>query len=133
MSRDFRARMDWAVNHVDSANHPPVIKLEHGNLNEPLIIETDAGETLPINASESFDPDGNMLQFAWWIYKEPGTYDGNKAPGDIINPLDTSLANVTVPQDARPGDLIHVILELKDLGEPSLKTYQRIVLKVGKY
>ena len=35
-----------------------------------------------------------------------------------------------VPNDAQPGQTIHVILEATDSGTPSLTRYQRVILTV---
>lgn len=131
MSWDFMARMNWAVNHVDSVNHPPSITLENHLAEIPLILDVTARDTVCINASKSFDPDGDSLHFTWWVYQEPGTYHRHYELDNAINPQDSSIVNFYVPKDAAPGTSIHVILELKDNGEPNLKTYQRVVLHIG--
>ncbi len=131
MTWDFKARMDWAVNHVDSTNHHPVIKLENHRSNEPLLLNVYKGDTIRIAASESYDPDGNGLHFKWWIYEEPGLYKGRYKPEEMINQQNTSNVNIYVPDDAGPGESIHLILELTDDGEPILKDYQRIVFQIA--
>jgi hypothetical protein len=35
-----------------------------------------------------------------------------------------------VPADAKPGDTIHLILEVTDDGTPALKHYQRVIVTV---
>jgi len=39
-------------------------------------------------------------------------------------------ASVTIPEDAEPGQTIHLILEATDSGTPALTSYQRVVATV---
>ena len=62
----------------------------------------------------------------WFYYREPGTYDGiisitlaNKKQASLIAP------NVTRTKK------IHIILEVKDNGQPPLYSYRRIILTVS--
>ena len=73
------------------------------------------------------DPDGDAVTFKWWQYYEADTYAGQIA----IDGADTRDASFVVPADAKPGDTIHVILEVKDAGTPALTRYQRVVVTVG--
>ncbi|WP_410795897.1 hypothetical protein [Parvularcula sp. LCG005] len=59
------------------------------------------------------------------MYEAPSTYDGAVA----ISDQDRAVASLRIPNDASGKDL-HIILELKDDGAPSLTTYRRAILKV---
>jgi hypothetical protein len=62
----------------------------------------------------------------WWQYKDAGTY-----PGDITFSTPTALKTTfRVPDDANPGQTIHVILEATDDGTPPLTRYQRVIITV---
>lgn len=43
---------------------------------------------------------------------------------------DTDTLTFTVPEDAKSGDTIHIIAEVKDDGKFSLKHYQRVIITV---
>jgi Protein of unknown function (DUF1593) len=118
---DFAARLKWSVtpNFID-ANHPPLARIKG-----PLAISARPGSTVQLQAEVS-DLDDNSVKVTWWQYNDAGTY-----PGDITlsNPAALTTA-FRVPDDARPGQTIDVILEATDDGSPPLTRYQRVVVTV---
>jgi len=119
---EWAARAAWAVTpSFRDANHPPIVVLE-GELDR----QARPGETVTLDVSSSGDPDGNRLQFSWWQYREPGTYDGEVT---IAN-ADKAVASIEVPADAAPGDTIHLIAEVTDNGKLPLTRYARVILTV---
>nr|WP_321412310.1 nucleoside hydrolase-like domain-containing protein [uncultured Carboxylicivirga sp.] len=121
IQNDFAARAEWCVKDYASANHHPVIGLKK----TPLKIKAKAGSTIKLDASGSEDPDGDKLHFRWWHYYEAGTYVG-KATEDF----DSAKAKITVPDNAQPGETIHMICEVSDSGSPSLTRYQRVIITI---
>lgn len=121
VQNDFAARADWCVEDYASANHPPIVKLR----NTPLDMNATRGKEVTLDASASSDPDGDRLTFTWWHFAEAGTYSGGVLPES--NAPRTTIA---IPQDARPGDVIHMICEVADMGSPTLTRYQRVVIEV---
>lgn len=119
---DFAARADWCVKDYASANHHPVVNL---NL-ESLDLSVQPGEKIILDASQSQDPDGNILKFHWWIYLEAGSYKGN-----FCFESDQPKTVFSVPQDACSGDTIHLICEVSDNGVPSLTRYKRVIIRVN--
>mgnify|MGYP006299161549 CR=1 FL=1 len=119
--------MDWCIADYDQANHNPVAVFM-GDANRTVCrLQAEAGEHVKLDASGSYDPDGDPLGFKWSIYPEAGTYDGSVALTDADSPI----AGVTLPGDAQ-GKQIHVILEVTDQSEIApLTAYRRIVIDVS--
>jgi hypothetical protein len=120
---DFAARMKWSVTpKFSDANHAPKVTMK-------VHLETTAkpGSTIPLQAEIS-DPDGNAVKTTWWQYNDAGTY-----PGDIVIADPASLkTKFRIPDDAKPGQTIHVIFEATDNGAPPLTRYGRVVVTVTK-
>jgi hypothetical protein len=116
---DWAARADWCVKPYREANHPPIVMLAG-----PADVEAAPGATVTLDVSGSGDPDGDRLHFSWWQYRDPGTYKGNVA----IQNAGKGLASVVIPNDARPGDTIHLIAEVTDGGKPPLTRYARVIV-----
>lgn len=123
---DFEARMKWTVtDEYSEANHHPVAVINNDSTYNHLVINVENKNEIVIDASGSFDPDGDDLDYKWIIYKEAGTYRGNVS----LNNDNTNRCHVQIPEDAK-GKNFHVILILTDKGVPSLTTYKRIVFNV---
>lgn len=121
VQNDFAARADWCVKDYDSANHHPIIRLK-----SPLLdIKAKIGDKIALDASKSEDPDGDRLTIHWWTYAEAGTYNG-------IFSLDSNKkkVNFKIPEDAHPGDKIHIICQVSDDGTPVLTKYKRLIIEV---
>lgn len=118
---DFAARLKWSVTpKFGDANHPPVVKIKG-----PLAISARPGSTVRLQAEVS-DPDHNSVKVTWWQYNDAGSYPGDIAFSDAAA-LTTTFR---VPDDAKPGQTINVILEGTDSGVPPLTRYQRIVITI---
>ncbi len=120
---DFEARMDWCVNDFDNANHNPVAVVNGSETREVLYKEVSSGNSFSVDASGSSDPDGDKLSYEWWIYPDAGTY--NKPV--IIKNNSSKKTSILIPEDAA-GKTMHVVLTLRDNGNPQLTSYRRIVL-----
>lgn len=120
LQNDFAARADWCVSDYENANHAPVVEL----INEKDLKAT-AGETINLKGAVN-DPDGDEVSFKWWQYIEAGSYGS-----DIeIENADAVNATVLVSEDAVAGETIHIILEVKDKGVPSLSRFKRVIITV---
>lgn len=118
---DFAARMDWTIkNRYEDANHAPVVKLRHKNE-----MQVKAGQKVKLDASPTFDPDGDKLQFTWWQYREAGSYDGMVD----VSGWDKSKVQVKIPADAT-GKTIHLICEIRDDAVLPITRYQRVIINV---
>lgn len=120
-NRDFQTRMTWTTaKKYKDANHAPIVKLK--GVEE---ITVKSGEKVDLNASKSYDPDGNPISFNWWIYKDAGTYEG------LVTLQDTDKKTLSfVAPKVNKMETIHVILEVKDNALPALVSYKRIIVTV---
>jgi hypothetical protein len=154
---DFAARMDWTVEDPAGANHNPVAIVNGRPGKAPLVIDTEAGQPVTLDASASTDPDGDRLSFRWFFYPEAGTGipgspvasgapvpiggGGTQADGGIPSaaaggppqpPPRVTLDGTDGPRITavlRTPGTAHVILEVTDTGAPPLTSYRRIVLQ----
>jgi hypothetical protein len=120
LQNDFAARADWCVMEYDDANHAPVVTFDH-----PSDLSAARGETVGLRGVAT-DPDGDALSIRWWQYGEVDTYAGDI----VIRDPGSAAASFAVPEDARLGDTMHVILEVTDAGTPALTRYRRVVVTV---
>ena len=154
MNNEFAARADWCIaDSFEKANHAPIVKVKEG-----INITASRGEKITLTA-DATDPDGDKLSYKWWRYFEADTYQDEKKnlpdAMDIVLHRDGLLLNIvrdlipnekldtikltgantpkvsfTVPNDAKIGDTIHIILEVQDNGAHYMKRYQRVIVTV---
>jgi hypothetical protein len=121
---DFAARMDWNIaGEFKKANHNPVVVL-NGNEGKSIARgRVNAGGKVTLSARGSYDPDGDRLNYRWWVYSEAGRFSGRL---DFPDP-GVEVLEFIMPELGR-GQELHIILEVTDSGEPSLSSYRRVVL-----
>jgi len=117
---DWAARADWCVKPPEQANHPPVVRLAHGEN-----LSAQPGQAVALSAEGTSDPDGDQLSYRWWQYAGPGSYGGKVT---IENP-EAPRATLLAPADLKPGQTIHVICEVSDDGKPPLTRYRRVIVE----
>lgn len=123
---DFAARMDWTVTpEFANANHNPIAALDGDTSRRVSHRIARSGEMVRVSADGSTDPDGNALNYEWIHYREPGTFPGEIA---IADPSAKQIA-FTAPTVATPKT-VHIVLTVRDDGEPALHSYKRLVLTV---
>jgi hypothetical protein len=123
---DFAARMDWCVAETfEAANHNPIAGFDNDKSKAVVHITAKSGQTTRLNAAGTSDPDGDMLSHHWFFYKEAGDYNGTI---DIRNNK-AKEAGFIAPK-VKQKRKIHIILEVKDNGEPNLFCYRRIIVTV---
>ncbi|KAH7112011.1 hypothetical protein EDB81DRAFT_768413 [Dactylonectria macrodidyma] len=150
---DFAARMQWTLSEDRSkANHAPVVVVNGSTPGpEHLYVEAEAGSEITLDASGSHDPDGDELSFRWFHYKEPtktqSEVQWHFVPDVKFKPTNTDgpsgavvqvqvppaqmcAVNVLTGEALEKGQALHLILEVKDSGIPSMRTYKRVVLQV---
>jgi hypothetical protein len=118
---DFAARLKWSVTtKFGDTNHEPKITIKG-----PPEVSARPGSTVHLETEVS-DPDHNSVRVTWWQDNVAGTY-----PGDVrFSDPSTSSTTLRVPDDAQPGQTIHVIAEATDNGTPPLTRYQRLVIRI---
>lgn len=125
-NNDFAARMDWSVtSDYEGANHHPAAVLNGDQSREVLAMTATVGSSIKLSAAGSSDPDGNELNYTWSFYDKPSSYDGSLT----IHNSSSSRAKLEIPKDAG-GKTIHMILEVRDNGAPSLYAYRRLIVNV---
>ena len=138
---DFSARMDWTIKPFNAANHPPEPVVNGTAGIEPVRLALRVGDTLPLDASASRDPDGDRLHYRWSSYAEAGYTGGNfGSPQLRITGTDRSRASLFAAATCSPNWLAmgdcppqgeaHVILAVTDNGSPALTRYRRIIVTV---
>jgi hypothetical protein len=120
---DFAARMRWCVLPYNQTNHNPVAIVGDDKSQNVIVKEATAGQKIKLDAGKSYDPDGNKLYYKWWIYQEASSTSA------IIKNPKKKVAFLKISKSARNGK-IHVILEVKDDGEPHLYSYRRLIFNV---
>jgi hypothetical protein len=138
---DFAARMDWTVSDYKHANHNPVLVVNGNRGTAPIYLDVQVGQPQALDASGSYDPDGQSIRYHWFHYAEAGSTEASLAAVSISG-SDTAKAVVTATATCRPGWLnlgntgcasegvAHIILAASDDGSPRLTSYRRIVLRV---
>ncbi len=125
---EMAVRMTWSTNaDYSGCNHSPKAVLNGDSTLNILTINANAGQSVNLSAMGSSDPDGDMLSYKWYVYPEPGTYNGAVGISNALSPE----ASVMVPNDAT-NDSIHIVLEVTDngIGFP-LTAYRRAIIRTG--
>ncbi len=123
---DFAARMDWCVAETfEAANHNPIAAFNNDKSKAVANLTAKSGETIKLSATGTYDPDEDKLSYHWFIYKEAGDYNGTTS----IRNKNAKEASFIAPK-VNQTRTIHIILEVKDNGEPNLYSYRRIIVTV---
>lgn len=122
---DFAARMDWNIaDEYKKANHNPVLTL-NGNQGKAVARgKVKAGDNVHLSAKGSSDPDGDKLSYHWWVYREAGAFNGMV---ELTN-AGSEEVSFTMPELGKVQEL-HLVLEVKDSGNPSLFSYRRVIMR----
>lgn len=122
---NFEARMDWAND--GKGNRNPIVVINKNKGIEILKEKPRQGTTITLDASKSYDPDGDILSFKWWVQPEAGSY-----LNDITITKDNAcIVTIDIPSDSAEKTF-HVICEITDNGVPNLTSYRRIIFEPAK-
>jgi hypothetical protein len=118
---DFAARMDWCTKSYQNVNHPPVPVLGH-----PEQITVKSGEGFDLDASGSYDPDGDNLSYLWFNYPEAGTYKKLIK----IDSAENARGVYVIAPKVEKNETAHFILRVTDKGTPRLSRYKRVIVEI---
>lgn len=118
---DFAARIDWSTKTFNEVNHPPVPILD-----QPGEINVKSGQGFNLDASGTYDPDGDSFSFLWFNYPEAGSYKKFVPTNSAEN---IHSVYVIAPKVTRK-ETVHFILKVTDKGEPQLSRYKRIIVNI---
>lgn len=120
---DFMARMQWADEGRGNTNPHVVVNGKKGT--SVIRLKAKAGKQLLLDASRSYDREGDTLSFLWWQQQEAGSYQKPLA----ITSSTSSAITLNIPADAAGKDL-HLVCEVHDDGPFNLVAYRRIIITV---
>ncbi len=121
---NFAARMDWAKE--GRGNRNPVVRIGKDETLQVIRLSAKKGKEVVLDATGSYDPDGDNLQYRWWVLPEAGTFRGEMC---MENPKQASVS-LFIPEEAETGESIHVICEVTDNGTPALTAYRRVIIDI---
>ncbi|MDB5437855.1 MAG: hypothetical protein JWM33_282 [Caulobacteraceae bacterium] len=117
---DLAGRLAWSVTpKYADANHYPAVSVKSPK------ISAKPGETVTLTATAS-DPDKNTVALSWYRFEGNGTYAGAIA----LDKSDGPATSFRVPDDAKSGDTIHIIVQATDNGMIPLSRFARTVVTV---
>ena len=119
---EFAARLDWCIKDPKDANHSPkaIVSKQSGVL--PVYLKGQSGQKVDLDASMSQDRDGDKLSYLWEILPR-STQKSAK-----LENANKEKASITIPDTFRAKDTLHLLLTVKDDGQPSLSSYRRVIL-----
>jgi len=123
VNNSFKNRLLWSLKEAAEVNHEPIAVVNGDASGKILKIKGQPGEFISIDASASLDPDGDHLEFYWFRYELADSYAGEF----LINDPEHSVQHLQIPKNIDNFD-IHLILQVKDQGEPSLVSYRRVII-----
>ncbi|MCQ2221423.1 MAG: DUF1593 domain-containing protein [Prevotella sp.] len=122
---DFIARIEWAEK--GEGNHNPMAIINGKKGTDAIVIDAVAGQNVMLDASKSYDTDGDELSFFW--HQQKGIGKTEVELHEFSNNL--SAVKIHIP-DTFHNDEIHIICEVHDKSNYTLPAYRRIIIRNKK-
>ncbi|WP_423822042.1 nucleoside hydrolase-like domain-containing protein [Salinisphaera sp. SPP-AMP-43] len=119
---EYAARFDWCTTPYDQANHAPVNQHGIGVIHR----QVRSGDLVSVHSGSWQDPDGHQLSYHWQTLPQERSYAG---PLEITPTAEGASARFIAPEVLHPRS-IHMLLTVKDNGQPRLTAYKRIHVTV---
>ncbi len=126
IQRDFAARATWAATSDDTkCEHAPKLSIAEG-----CDFEVEAGEEITVHAKAE-NPDKLGTRITMEVYKE--------ASGESLKAAEVSCTDsksgeaegkIRLPQNAKSGEKLHVVVKAQSEGHYKLTYYQQIIVTV---
>ena len=121
IQNDFAARADWCItNDYAKANHAPKVSVTEGT-----DIKASAGETLKLHAIAT-DSDDDYVTVSWSEYTDAST---TETPLTLKGAASDTIS-FKIPEDAKAGQKIHLVVQAQDDGEHTLTHYQQVIITI---
>ncbi len=124
IQHDMAARAKWGITpEYKDGEHAPELLIEEG-----VDLTVSPAETVELHAKAK-NPDGGAVKVTWRIYTDASI--GDSAKETVPNVAEDGLtASITIPENAKPGETIHVIVCAEGDGEEKLRHYRQVILTI---
>ena len=129
MFDELAARADWAILPADQCNHAPMVNADVKDF-------TAAPGGIVSMEATAEDPDGNDLKLSWYVSAGACVYAAKTAEDGTLESFELPVtangltAQVTIPEDAKAGDVFVVNLEVQDEADRPMTRFVQYVIVV---
>lgn len=129
---DFATRMQWTVDTDYSLHNHAPIAIVNGQCDGILQYDYRLNDTVSLDASQSWDPDNDALDFEWFHYRdvvqEMSGYNVKTLVSNNVTITPTNEAGSVVDVKPLNNLTMHIILTVTDRREMGVPAYRRVIL-----